>query len=161
MKEIEAQRAHLHKLENEWKLKEAKMLSEIKQKEVEMQQQLEEERAKLKQLKAAKDVDVAAARVKAYDNFEGFESHDDELNDKINSACYRMESEAELNQDAASFHPHQATPDVTLMQESVSLAQAIASSLSISRLPVPEPTMFSGDPLRFTDWKLTFMTLID
>lgn len=47
IEEIQAQQAHLHKLESEWKLKEAKTLSEIKQREVEMQQQLEKERAKL------------------------------------------------------------------------------------------------------------------
>lgn len=31
----------------------------------------------------------------------------------------------------------------------------------MNRLPVPEPTTFSGDPLRFTEWKMSFMTLID
>ncbi|XP_051281790.1 uncharacterized protein LOC127377717 [Dicentrarchus labrax] len=50
---------------------------------------------------------------------------------------------------------------LTRTQESVSLAQAIASSLSMNRLPVPEPTTFSGDPLRFTDWKMSFIALID
>ena len=53
-----------------------------------------------------------------------------------------------LNPDAASFQPHQAAPEVTMIQESVNLAQAIDSSLSMNRLPVPEPTMFSGVPLR-------------
>ncbi|XP_021324883.3 uncharacterized protein [Danio rerio] len=46
-------------------------------------------------------------------------------------------------------------------QEEVSLAQAIASSLTLSRLPVPEPTTFTGDPLKFIDWKISFMALID
>lgn len=161
MKEIQAQQAHLHKLEGEWKLKEAKMLVEMKQKELEMQQQLEQERTKLQQLQAAKDVAIAAARVRAYDNFEGFENHDEEINDQTNSACYRKQNEPRLNPDAASFHPHQAAPEVTMTQESVSLAQVIASSLSMNRLPVPEPTTFRGDPLQFTDWKMTFIALID
>ncbi|XP_039679755.1 uncharacterized protein LOC120573907 [Perca fluviatilis] len=154
MKEIQTQQAHLHKLEGEWKLKEAKMLAEIKQKEVEMQQQLEQERAKLQQLQAAKDVAIAAARVRAYDDFEGFENHDEEIND-------RKETEPRLNPDATSFQSRQAAPEVTMTQESVSLAQAIASSLSMNRLPVPEPTTFSGNPLQFTDWKMSFMALID
>ncbi len=161
MKEIQAQQAHLHKLEDEWKLKEAKMLVEMKQKEVEMQQQLEQERTKLQQLQAEKDVAIAAARVRAYDDFEGFENHDEEFNDKTNLACYRKETEPRLNPDAASFHPHQAALEVTMTQESVNLAQAIASSLSLNRLPVPEPTMFSGNPLQFTDWKMSFIALID
>lgn len=46
-------------------------------------------------------------------------------------------------------------------QESVSLDQAIASSLSMNCLPVPEPTTFSGDPLSFTDWKMSFVAMID
>ncbi|XP_065108476.1 uncharacterized protein [Paramisgurnus dabryanus] len=161
MKEIQAQQAHLRKLEGEWKLKEAKMVSEMKQKEVEMQQQLEQERAKLQQLQAAKDVAIAAARVRAYDGFEGFEDHDEEFNDKTNSACYRMETKPRLNPDAVSFQPHQVAPEVIMTQESASLAQAIASSLSMNRLPIPEPTTFSGDPLQFTDWKMSFIALID
>lgn len=64
MKEIQAQQAHLHKIQSEWKLKEAKMLSEMKQKEVEMQLKLEQERTKLEQLKAEKEIEIAAARVR-------------------------------------------------------------------------------------------------
>lgn len=108
----------------------------------------------MQQLQAATDVAIAAARVRAYDDFERFENHDEEINDKLNSACYIMETEPRLNTDVASFQPHQAAPEMTMAQESVSLAQAIASSLSINRLPVPEPTTFSGDPLQFTDWKI-------
>lgn len=161
IEEIQAQEARLHKLENEWKLKEAKM-SEMKQREVEMQQQLEQERAKLQQLQAEKEVAIAAARVRAYDSLEDSENQNEEINNKTSSACYgKLKTEPQLNPDAASFQPRQAVPEMTLTQESVSLAQAIASSLSMNRLPVPEPTMFSGDPLRFTDWKMSFMTLID
>lgn len=36
------------------------------------------------------------------------------------------------------------------------LAIAIAESINASRLPVPEPSVFSGDPLRYKDWKLSF-----
>lgn len=137
------------------------MLEEMKQKEVKMQQQLEQERTKLQQLQAAKDIAIAAARMKAYDDFEGFENHDEEFNDKISPACYRQETERRLNPDAALFQPHQAASEITMNQESVSLAQAIASSLSMNRLPVPEPTTFSGNPLQFTDWKMSFIALID
>lgn len=42
MEELHAQQANLDKLENEWKIKEAQMLSEIKQKETGMRQRLEE-----------------------------------------------------------------------------------------------------------------------
>ncbi len=141
MEEIQAQQAHLQELESEWKLKEAKMLSEMKQREEEMQQQLEQERAKLQQLQAEKEVAIAAARVRAYNSFEGFESQNEEINNKTNSACYRkLKTEPQLNPDAASFQPRQSAPEMTMTEESVSSAQAIASSLSMNRLPVPEPT---------------------
>ncbi len=52
---------------------------------------------------------------------------------------------------------HKAQPS----QDNVALAQAIADSLSTHRLPVPEPTIFAGDPLKFIDWKMSFMALID
>lgn len=89
MEEIQAQRAHLHRLESEWKLKEAKMLSDMKLREVEIQQQLEQERAKLQQLQAEKEVTIAAARVRAYDGFEGFENHDVEIKHRTSSALCR------------------------------------------------------------------------
>ncbi|GAA6087283.1 uncharacterized protein LOC111189704 [Tachysurus ichikawai] len=35
-----------------------------------------------------------------------------------------------------------------------------SSALNVNRIPVPEPSVFSGDPLKY-DWKLSFETLID
>lgn len=42
-----------------------------------------------------------------------------------------------------------------------SLAQAIQTSMMLGRLPLPEPTIFNGDPLQYTEWKASFMALID
>ncbi|XP_059380370.1 uncharacterized protein LOC132115947 isoform X1 [Carassius carassius] len=41
------------------------------------------------------------------------------------------------------------------------LVKVLPSALSASRIPVPEPTVFSGDPLSYSNWKLSFQTLID
>lgn len=76
MREIQVQQARLHKLETEWKLKEASMLSEMKQKEVEMHLKLEQERAKLQQLQAEKEIEIAAARMRVYENFENLENQE-------------------------------------------------------------------------------------
>lgn len=104
IEEIQAQQAHVHKLESEWKLKEAKMFSEMKQREVEMQQQLEQ---------AEKEVAIAA-RVRAYDSFEGFESHNEEINTQISSACFiKLKTEPPLNPDA-TFQPRQAASERTM-----------------------------------------------
>lgn len=61
IQEISNQQARLVKLENDWKLEEARMLADIKQKEIEMRSKLEEEKAKLQLLQAEKDVNIAAA----------------------------------------------------------------------------------------------------
>lgn len=37
----------------------------------------------------------------------------------------------------------------------------LAGALNASRVPVPEPSIFSGDALRYSNWKLSFNTLID
>lgn len=159
IKIIQQQQAHVHTLENEWKIKHANMLSEMKEKEVEMNLKLEREKAKLLQLQAEKEVDVATARLKVYENFESNERSEeiDEIGSLLRNSEYRFK----LNPDAASFQPYLKPGKATMTQEPNSLAQAIASSMNMNRLPVPEPSVFSGDPIKFLDWKMSFMTLID
>ncbi|XP_061793005.1 uncharacterized protein [Nerophis lumbriciformis] len=41
------------------------------------------------------------------------------------------------------------------------LATALAESINISRLPVPEPAVFNGDPIKYKDWKMSFQLLIE
>ena len=47
----------------------------------------------MQHLQAAKDVAIAAARVRAYDDFEGFENHDEEFNYRPSPACFKRETE--------------------------------------------------------------------
>lgn len=37
----------------------------------------------------------------------------------------------------------------------------LAESFGANRIPLPEPTVFNGDPLRFNNWKVSFQTLVD
>lgn len=41
------------------------------------------------------------------------------------------------------------------------LVKVLAEAISANRLPIPEPTVFSGDPLKFNYWKSSFQTLIE
>lgn len=41
------------------------------------------------------------------------------------------------------------------------LVKVLAGALSADRIPVPGPSIFSGDPLKYNNWKLSFETLID
>ena len=92
-----------------------------------------------------------------------------------------MKTEAKATQRSLSVH-HVATPQntthaqpavVTETIESVqpvvlahqedgttALAKAITESITASHLPIPEPSVFNGDPLRYKDWKMSFETLI-
>jgi len=82
MQKIHAQQARLDKLESEWKCKETQMLAEIKQKEAEIKLKLELEKTRLQQLQADNEVKVAAARVRAYNNFDVLESFEEETDQK-------------------------------------------------------------------------------
>ncbi|XP_063740237.1 uncharacterized protein LOC134864868 [Eleginops maclovinus] len=41
------------------------------------------------------------------------------------------------------------------------LVEALKQSLVMTRLPAPEPFMFTGDPLKFTEWRTSFKALIE
>lgn len=41
------------------------------------------------------------------------------------------------------------------------LVKALAEAITANRVPIPEPVVFSGDHLKYNDWKLSFQTLID
>lgn len=64
-----------------------------------------------------------------------------------------------------SGHPLQAkdtsTPSGNADQKLLDLAKTLADQVSISRLPPPEPSVFLGDPLKYTGWKSAFQTLIE
>ncbi len=41
------------------------------------------------------------------------------------------------------------------------LVRTLAEAITANRVPIPEPEIFKGDPLKYNDWKLSFFTLID
>ena len=41
------------------------------------------------------------------------------------------------------------------------LAETFAASMSLIRLPAPEPTVFDGNPLKYNDWSIAFKALIE
>ncbi|XP_041845165.1 uncharacterized protein LOC121642470 [Melanotaenia boesemani] len=154
MQQIREQQARLSKLESELKLKEAQMQAEMKLK-------LEEEKTKLQQLQAENEVKVAAARVRVYNAYDGIENNDLEMNHQVQGLYLNSDNQPSLNPQAAPFRPPNVPNEVSRHQETASLTPALASLLISNRLPAPEPTVFTGDPLKFIDWKISFMALID
>jgi len=47
------------------------------------------------------------------------------------------------------------------VQNSSDLVSVLAEAISANRLPTPEPSLFTGDPLKFKDWQLSFDALIN
>lgn len=41
------------------------------------------------------------------------------------------------------------------------MAQAIQESIAANRLPIPTPSVFSGDPIHYIEWRASFQSLID
>lgn len=155
---IQAQQTKLSKLESGWKLHESQIMVEMKQKQAEVELKLEEEKTRLKRMQADMNVKVAAGRVQAYNTFEG------EVENVVGELC---ETVPVVRTITAMTLSRPTSTGATLLQPqtspqslTASLAEANAGSLSLNRLPLPEPTVFAGDPLKFVDFKMSFLTLI-
>ena len=67
---------------------------------------------------------------------------------------YAQKLPSTLGQDVPQKSGEENTRNVTLLD-------AISKQNKLSRLPAPEPGVFSGDPLLYPSWKRAFTTLID
>lgn len=52
-------------------------------------------------------------------------------------------------------------PPCTPRESEAALVHALKESLTMTRLPAPEPFIFTGDPLKFTEWSTCFRALIE
>ena len=58
--------------------------------------------------------------------------------------------------------PGQNTPQSNSIEQGLlDLARSLADQMTISRLPPPEPSVFTGDPLSYPSWKAAFESLIE
>ncbi len=51
------------------------------------------------------------------------------------------------------------TPRSVLQDDTGELVKVLAAAISANRLPIPERTIFSGDPPKLNHWKSSFQTL--
>lgn len=140
------------------------LLAEGKQKEriqllVERQKRdLEAQKHELERLRAEKDIRAARARLSIY-------NQDVMQEGSLCSANSKLRNQEHM-------HPHQAVSLAPVQhlirfpasppQTDVShLAQAVQDSIAMNRLPMPEPPVFTGDPIQFIEWKSSFISLID
>ena len=52
-------------------------------------------------------------------------------------------------------------PRQVVQDQSGELVKVLAEAISANRLPIPEPIIFCGDPLKFNHWKSSFHALIE
>ena len=111
-----------------------------------------EQNAKLAQIKAAKELEIARARV---DDLSGvgrgsdIDIGDDPKPEEIDEDYF-------VNK-YLSDHQDSGANEVSLHD---SLVQTLCKQLNLFRLPAPEPGVFTGDPLHYPSWKKTCHTLI-
>nr|XP_055041009.1 uncharacterized protein LOC129428127 [Misgurnus anguillicaudatus] len=126
--------------------------------EEKQRQELNAEKSELQTLQAVREVRAARARLEVYDREETIHSgnQNSELQQHVNLPMLeplRATSAKPILNEKALSPPTNA--DVSY------LAQAVQDSMMLNRLPMPEPTIFSGDPIHFVEWKTSFQLLID
>ncbi|XP_052388504.1 uncharacterized protein LOC127934956 [Carassius gibelio] len=120
-----------------------------KKAEMEMEADIDAQRQRLKKLENRRDIEVMEARLRVYT--------EEELrvrSQQYGSACSDVSNASPLVPNTSSL-----SPQVT--KGEVSVVQALQESMALSRLPVPEPFVFFGDPLKFIEWSTTFKALIE
>ncbi|XP_054865646.1 uncharacterized protein LOC129348710 [Amphiprion ocellaris] len=136
---------------------EAKLKAQQDEEFAALQKTLEEKKRKVQHLEKVKDLKAAQARMQVYDQMSVTHEHKVDV----------TKVETEVKDDKHVSFPSllgQVLPQASSTSTSdgtSDLVKLLASALSDSRIPVPEPAVFSGDPLRYSDWKLSFQTLIE
>ncbi|CAI5689637.1 unnamed protein product [Oreochromis niloticus] len=148
--ELAAKEAEYEVLLEEEKQKEKIQLLEERQRK-----ELEPQRRELEKLKAEKDLKAARARLRTYER---------EIKSEISASDVDHRNTA---QKAPTVSDLSKVPDNNVVSTSLPqtdvlyLAQAVHDSVALNRLPVPEPSTFTGDPIQFIEWKASFTALID
>lgn len=120
-----------------------------KKAEIDMEAAIEAQRQQLRKLENQRDVDVIQAKLNVYIK--------EETKTKDGS-CSPVHSQVNDTNPFTRSIPGQEQQAV---KNEASLIQAFQESLALTRLPTPEPTVFSGDPLKFTEWSTSFKALIE
>nr|XP_046179278.1 uncharacterized protein LOC124010653 [Oncorhynchus gorbuscha] len=138
-------------------LEEARLRVKLEVENAARRRTLEDKRRELERLEVLKKLNAAKARMQVYEQDENSEDEKREL-------LSNCKSVKEVTHRSGSFHSLSPQHVVTSTQQedgTKTMFRLLAESISESRLPIPEPVTFNGEPLSYTDWKVSFQTLID
>ena len=152
---------------------EMKAIENEEAKKVQLERSIEAQRLEIRKLDAQKEIKVTQARMNAYNrelkNLTANESNQlPVIANPRTSSPTPIRASTVLNPNALPYCPTQQPTSLNAAniqppagQDYSTLAQALQSAMLIGKLPFPEPMMFNGDPLQYTEWKASFMTRID
>lgn len=129
---------------------EAALLKKQQEENTARKRSVEDLKRELERLEELKRLNAAKAKLQVYD---GNAFHPDQ------GLTPPQSSETPIVQ-----HPQplrDVAPSSVLQDGTGELVKVLAEAISANRLPIPEPTIFSGDPLKFNHWKSSFQTLIE
>lgn len=169
--------AELAAKEAEYKIVQEEIRQREKIRDIEEQhrKELEVQKSELERLKAEKEMQAARAKLETYDREMDMVNQQRQNDNILFSVDHQSFHEApapssglprssvpqnNVSIPAANDSNHQAvtqTPPTDISQ----LAQAIQNSITINRIPMPMPTVFSGDPITYIEWKASFTSLVD
>ena len=129
-----------------------------KEAEVQMEDAIAAQKQELKRLENQRDLQVMAAKLRVYSEAEGSETHDRGRVGHVETTTVPSVPPENIKREQACNNNVEQTN--TVKYETL-LVQALHDSMVLTRLPAPEPSIFSGDPLHFLDWSTSFKTLIE
>ncbi|XP_052445763.1 uncharacterized protein LOC127987458 [Carassius gibelio] len=139
---------------------EARLRVKIEAENAARRKALEDKRRELERLETLKRLNAARARMQVYEQNEDSKEETREL--LRDCASVRKKHVPKLSSSVLQSIPLQEGATKSYQEASTAdLVKVLAESISSSRLPIPEPATFYGDSLRFSDWKISFQTLID
>ncbi|XP_073732301.1 uncharacterized protein [Misgurnus anguillicaudatus] len=147
--------------------------------EAEMENEIEIHRQQLKRLENRRDIEVMEAKLKVYteEDSKAKSVQCSQACSDIIDPCQSFNNKSHLQEPKVksvqgclvrsdTTNPSLIVNTTSSLQEQVtknetSLLQTLQESMSLTRLPVPEPSIFSGDPLKFIEWSTSFKALIE
>ncbi|XP_035525621.1 uncharacterized protein LOC118333908 [Morone saxatilis] len=133
---------------------EAEIKAQMAQEHAALQKTLEEKRRKIQHLEAVKGLNAARARMQVYDQTIGEEQKDVLKHEMV------ADNQVTAPTSSLALSPTPQAVINTSNESTAELVKVLAGALNGNRIPVPEPSVFSGDPLQYNDWKISFETLI-
>ncbi|KAI2646382.1 hypothetical protein H4Q32_025464 [Labeo rohita] len=126
---------------------------------MEMEEAIATQRLELKRLENQRDLQVIAAKLKVYSEADSDESCNNSRAASIEVASCPLASSKEIKKEQACKTDNEI--QIKHTNGEASIVQALHDTMVLSRLPAPEPSVFSGDPLKFLEWRTSFKALIE